>query len=357
MTPPGTTPETPRTAPLTRTYEDLVSQIHTLNERPAITLSDVPNPEGARTLAVGRSHDSLTVLASQVRQLQARQAARSDVANELGALHDAIISQTHNYALTNSVTNFAGEGVQGLGRFGDRLFNPYNNVSVGNRVLDGVVAVAGVAVVGTVLKKLWSTGKSLPGILRYPWNVAKALLITGGTLGTGWLAMRYVDARVQTDESNIDNPARRAASATALNTRNQALGEIRSTDTRTNLRGVELSALTLPIRTTGGKLLRFVTNGTAVLVRRQTVAAGTAAITESIQMQVDGIHTDANGEFVVRQGPKTIYIPAADFYRAMDSAALGAPMVLGGFNNPRAMTGRTPDSVTVNWQATPAGAP
>ncbi len=370
MPPSGTPAETPRTSPLTRTYDDLVNQIHDLSGRPAdapaLTLAEVPNPEAARALAVGRSHDSLTVLASQVRQLQDRQAARSDVSLELGALHDAIISQTHNRPEINTAANFAREGMQGLGRFGERLLNPNNNVSVGNRLLDGTVAAVGAAALGTAMLKLWNLGNGQrdptnpsrrinqwPAWIRFLMKPIKALAITGGTLGAGWLAMRYVDSRVQSDEVNLDNPDRRGATATALNTRNQALGEIRAADTRTNLRGVELTALSLPIRMPSGKLLRFVTNGSAALVRRQTVAAGTNALTESIQMQVDAIHTDANGEFVVKQGAKTIYVPAADFYSAVEGAALGTPMVLGGFNNPRAMTGRSPDSITVNWQVTP----
>lgn len=352
---------------MTRTYEDLVNHIHDLGTRPAITINDVPSPEGARALAVGRSHDSLTVLASQVRQIQARQAARSDIANELGALHDAIISQAHNLPSINSAANFASEGMQGLGRFGERL-NPWNGASIGpwDRAKDVGVAVAGVTALALGTRWVWKLGEGRPdpanpskrigqwpGFIRWPLKLVKTLSITAGTLGMGWLAMRYVDGRVQNDEVSIDNPARRGASATALNTQNQALGEIRSADSRTNLRNVELTSLTLPIRTPGGKLLRFVTNGTSVLVRRQTVAAGTTAITDSIQTQVEGIHTDTNGEFVVRQGGKTIYVPAVEFYRAIETATPGAALTIGGFNNPRAMTGRSPDSVTVDWQPTP----
>lgn len=344
----------PASAPQFQTYEELANHIHTLATRPNISLSDVPNPDAARALATGRSHDSLTVLASQVRQLKARQAARGNIANQLEALHDALISQTYtNVPYASETANFASQGVQGLTRFGGRLVSQ-DTLGWKARALDWGVLAGGVAVFGMTMKKLWGAGKNQPGIIRWPLQFLKAVGISVATLGTGWLAMRYVDNRAAADETAIDNPDRRRGVAAQLNTQNAPTGEIRTNDPRVNFRNVELSALTLPIRLPDNRILRFAASGSAVIIRRQSIAPGTNALTESIQMQVDAIHTNSDGEFVIKQGSKTIYVPRDQFFTAMASASLGAPTVLGGFNNPRAITGRTADSITVNWQTTPA---
>ncbi len=337
-----------------RTYAELVTQINALSARDdGFTVEDIPHPAAARDLATGQAHDSLLALAAQVGQLRDRQPQRSNTQLELTALHDAIVSQTHTNAYSNTVSNFASEGVQGLSRFGTRLVDTQSNLGTMNRVLDWGVALSGAAALGYAVKKIWSSGKDLPWGIRHLWTGLKAVLITAGTLGTGWLAMRYVNARSAADEASLDDPQRRVTGGAELTNRYQTQGRIPLTDARLGLRNVDLTTVTLPFALADNRLLRFAKVGNTVMITRQTINPTTRAVTESIRSLVDDIHVDTNGEYVVRMGTKTIYVTQAVFNTAMQSAAVGAPLTLAGFSNPRSVATRTPDSVTLNWEATP----
>ncbi len=343
-----------------KTYDDLVNRIHDLKVSSApLTLNDVPDPAVARDLAKGKAHDLLTELAVQVRKLHSLQAKNSDIARQLDDLHTALVSQVHtDVPYATNAAKFASEGVQGLTRLGGRLADTQANLGWQARALDiGVVAV-GATMLGIGVTKLWKSGKNLPWGVRQIWTGMKAVLITAGTLGTGWLAMRYVDNRVAADEADLDNPDRRRANAARFNHDPHHQLVIDVTKPGVNMSNVELSLLTKPVGIGQNHALRFVQQGKTVLVRRDTINLASKdhknATTDSIQMMVDSIHTDQNGEYVVTVDGKTIYVMAADFREAMCAATISKPTILGGSSQPRT-PGRQPNSsVQITWAAPPS---